>query len=88
MIQPEQRVARLDFELGQERRGRLVLDDHRDVLHLAAEPARDVAQRILHQPLERLAGHLVLRFRAGPAAVAGFFFAPGTPRVLLTTSRK
>jgi hypothetical protein len=56
LIEAEERVARLDLELLEDVRRRLVLDDDGDVLHLGAEAPGDVAQRLFDQAGEVFAG--------------------------------
>src|SRR5215471_10199757 len=57
LIEPEERVGRLDLHVLEEIRGRLVLDDDRDVLHRIAEPSRNGGERLGDVALEDGAFH-------------------------------
>jgi hypothetical protein len=63
-VQAQQRVGRLDPDVLQGARGRLVLDDDGDVLHRVAKPIGDGRQRFVHQRAELLAIHHARFFRA------------------------
>src|SRR5688572_16307619 len=57
LIQAVKRIGRLDLHFFEQRRGRFVLDDQREVLHLPAEPLWNERDRFDHQLLKTLAGH-------------------------------
>src|SRR5262249_7316151 len=57
LIQPVKRVGRLDLHFREELRARLLLDDEREVLDLAAEAARDEPDGFSDESFERGAVH-------------------------------
>ena len=60
LIEPEQRVGRLDLDLGQLLGRRLVFDHDGDVLHRVPKSLRDRLERFVDQLLERPLASLVL----------------------------
>src|SRR5688572_9367528 len=87
LIEPKQRVRRLDLHLGEQLWRRRVLDDEGEILHLPAEALRDEHHRFLHQSLELLTRHGFVIFVfflvedvVAVTALAGFFFAGARSR--------
>ena len=72
LIQPEQRVARLDLEFLQEVVGRFVFDEHSAVVHLVTEMFLDGLSPGLVTPLELLARHRRARARGFGLVALGF----------------
>src|SRR4249920_1279301 len=60
LIEPVQRVGRLDFHLAEKLRARLVFDDERQVPHLAAETLGDERDRLNDESSEPFARHCSL----------------------------
>src|SRR5262245_39496731 len=80
LVETEQGIAGLDFELLEDIRRRLVFDDDGDVLHLGAKAPRDPAQGLLDETGEVFAAnsrwhYLVCRGAAPPRPVPRRFAA-------------
>src|SRR5690606_18102553 len=75
LVQPEQRVGRLDLHLFEQRVGRLVLDDDREVRDGPPELRRDARDGVLDAGLELLPRH-ERAFRPAAALRAGFEGVP------------
>ena len=54
LVETVERIRRLDLQLGEQLRDRLVFEHDRDVLHRLAKARRDVVERLLDEAVEFL----------------------------------